>query len=312
MELCVAMKYCITRYSLNETGVLKKFAPWLFHAKNITSLGIKPRAPMAHWAPGCIGCSLVPSGVFLLPPWAVNLCHMAGVRALPCTGNVFAVLQWEEETQRGCPRTWPGSFLAYCGCRLCGRWHRSYHCCNELCSVLWECLQGSGLQWLMLWVGHIGWGCQTYPVPLAFPVKTTHTGAALSASWLNVLAVLEHVPTVPRLFRHWTGLDVHKRGFDPRISPGFNINLAKLFCLCFYCYFLVLQTTEAKVSYCLCPPKHPIILLSSFFCTPLNLYLLFCTCPSPSNLPELPISLSPAPAQHCRSPSALWFSSTLR
>lgn len=83
-------------------------------------------------------------------------------------------------------------------------------------------------------MGHVGWGCQTYPVPLAFPVKSTHTGAALSASWLNVLAVLEHISTIPRLFRYWTGLEVHKRGFDPRISPGFNINLAKLFCLCVF------------------------------------------------------------------------------
>lgn len=103
MELCVAMKYCITRYSLNETGVLKKFALWLFHAKNITSLGIKPRAPMAHWAPGCIGCSLVPSGVFLLPPWDVNLCHMAGLEHSPARGMCSPCCSGKRKPSEGVP-----------------------------------------------------------------------------------------------------------------------------------------------------------------------------------------------------------------
>lgn len=137
-----------------------------------------------------------------------------------CREHVFTMLQGEEKTQWGCPRSWSGSFIAYCGCRLCGKWH---HCCNELCSVLWECLQGRSLQWWLPWVQCVGWSCQTYPVPPAFPVQSTHTGTALRASWLNVLAVLEHVPTVSCLFGYWTGLGVHKRGFDLRISHGFNV-----------------------------------------------------------------------------------------
>lgn len=90
----------------------------------------------------------------------------------------FTVLQGEEETQRGCSRSWPGSFLAFCGCSL--RWEvasQLYPCCNELCWVFHECLQGRNLQRWVLWAGHVGWGCQTCPVPLALPVKSMHNGA---------------------------------------------------------------------------------------------------------------------------------------
>lgn len=118
MELCVATKYCIAHYLLNEARVLKKFGQWLFHAKNINSLGVKPRVPVPHWAPEPIGCSPLPSSIFLLPPWAMNLCYVAGVGTLPCMGKVHPLCCRERGNPARCPRSWPGSVVANGGCRL--------------------------------------------------------------------------------------------------------------------------------------------------------------------------------------------------
>lgn len=148
MELCVAMKYCITRYSSNEARVLKKFAQWLFHAKNINGFGVKPRAPMAHWDPKSVGCSFVPSGVFHQPPCTENLCSMAGVEQCSHREPVFPVLQSSEETHLGCAISCPGSSTANCSCRY-GRWHCSCHCCNGLCSAL-SVPPGRSLWWWVM------------------------------------------------------------------------------------------------------------------------------------------------------------------
>lgn len=113
------------------------------------------------------------------PLWYFPSAPMSG-ECLPCGWgwsislhgeHAFTVLQGGEETQWGCPTSWPGSFIAYCGCRL--QWEMA----SQLSLLPWvfcECLQGRSLQQWVLWVGHVGWGCQTYSIPLAFPVKSTH------------------------------------------------------------------------------------------------------------------------------------------
>lgn len=271
MELCVAMKHCVTRYSSNEAGVLQKFARWLFHAKNINAFGVKPRAPVACWDPKSLGCCFVPSGAFPRAPCTENLCSEAGFEQCPQRECVFPVLQSAEETQLGCASSCLGSSTANSSCRLCGRGHCSHPCCHQLCSV--QSAVPPGKESAL-----VGDGMQGGNVRLSlFPLLSllNHIGGTSGTPWLKVLAVLSYIPTVPHLFRYSTHLKVHKRGFDSRFSPRFNINLTKLFHLCVF-IATFWQATEVKDSYCLqCPPKHPVIHLSSFLSTPLNLYLLF-------------------------------------
>lgn len=147
MELCVAMKYCITLYSSNEAGVLKKFARWLFHAKNINGFGVKPRAPMALWDPKSVGCSFVPSGVFHRPPCRENLCSVAGVEQCPHRECVFPVLQSAEETQLGCASSCPGSSTAVD--RVGGG--AAAITAAKTCALFSQlCLQGRSLQWWVM------------------------------------------------------------------------------------------------------------------------------------------------------------------
>lgn len=147
-------------------------------------------------------------------------------------------------------------------------------------------------------MGSVVRGCQTYPLPLTFPVKT--------AQWCwpkhfltNVLAALKHIPTVPHLFRHWTRLEVYKRGFDPRNSLGFNINLAEPFCLfvfivTFWQYRLqklrtpiadIVQNTQSPFLFFL----HPSEFLPAFLYLPFSIQPPRTPCPLPSSSPALQI-----------------------
>lgn len=148
------------------------FIEWGRGAEEVCSMTVSCKAHKQSWdqAKGSHGSpsfwtrrlSPVPSGIFLLPSWAVNLCYVAGVGALLCTGNMRSLCcRVKRKPSEGVPVLGQALSLLTVAADYSGRWHRSYHCCNELCSVFCECLQGRGLQQWVLRVGHVGWGCQT-------------------------------------------------------------------------------------------------------------------------------------------------------